>query len=266
MQGEFDSIPIFFTVLAFYFLTSGNEKKSALCLGLAIAFKLYPVFLIPGFASRTRSTKNFFVYCAISTLPLLISSLPFLLQDYSSYLNVILNTGAGLGSFTIWNLYGYAGVQQVPTVNLVLVITVFFALFVLMIKYKTSLLTNCIVSILSLYIFYPAIHENHYTWIIPFTIIGMYKGGKRFLNFIYLPAFFCAVVYLGWGASGLFYWTAFWTGKWVNLSQYVSSFFPPFSLFFYWLLVLIAFAISFYYLLNFIRLAVKNEDAYSIQF
>ena len=46
MMGQFDVIPVFFTVLSIYFVAKKRLSLAALALGGGIAFKLYPIFLI----------------------------------------------------------------------------------------------------------------------------------------------------------------------------------------------------------------------------
>jgi uncharacterized membrane protein len=46
MMGQFDIIPAFFSVLSVYFALKNRLTWATLALGTAIAFKLYPIFLI----------------------------------------------------------------------------------------------------------------------------------------------------------------------------------------------------------------------------
>ena len=47
VHGAFDVLPVFFTVLAVYFLPRGRFLTAGLSLGLAASLKLYPLFLLP---------------------------------------------------------------------------------------------------------------------------------------------------------------------------------------------------------------------------
>lgn len=84
MQGQFDIVPAFLILLSIYFIKSQKLNKSFLSLGLSVAFKLFPVLLVPFNLLLSRNThkksstkfKSLYLL-AIAIGPLLISVLPF---------------------------------------------------------------------------------------------------------------------------------------------------------------------------------------------
>src|SRR6267143_4356371 len=91
IHGTNDPIAIMFTVMAFYYFIrhkpssdSINEKdlvKSALFLGLGIATKFYPLFLVPIFLIALTGRTNRLLYLGLSLVPIVATSLPFILWD-----------------------------------------------------------------------------------------------------------------------------------------------------------------------------------------
>lgn len=68
--GMFDLIPTLFVLLSLYYLINKNYGRSALLLGVAVSFKLYPILLIPIFAlvvyKEERKVLGVIKYCLVS--------------------------------------------------------------------------------------------------------------------------------------------------------------------------------------------------------
>lgn len=74
---NFDILPVFLTVLSYYLLKS-KPSLSFFVFGLAIAFKLYPLILLPFFIlSITKNIFKMAKYGFIALIPSIISILPF---------------------------------------------------------------------------------------------------------------------------------------------------------------------------------------------
>jgi uncharacterized membrane protein len=74
---NFDILPVFLTVLSFYWIKS-KPSLSFLVFGLAIAFKLYPLMLLPFFLLyQSKNIPKLFKYSLIALLPTVISILPY---------------------------------------------------------------------------------------------------------------------------------------------------------------------------------------------
>ncbi len=107
--GMFDAIPALFTLLALYLLLSGRMAAASASLGLATAFKIYPVILLPSIilaqirkqGLRRVITNLIIPFASI----LLVVSLPFL-GDLTSYLGKLLYHRSNVGQFTYWTLLG----------------------------------------------------------------------------------------------------------------------------------------------------------------
>jgi hypothetical protein len=58
MWGQINTLGALLTFLAFYALTLGRTKSSALLLGIAIALKIYPLIVLPAFFAYVLKNKN----------------------------------------------------------------------------------------------------------------------------------------------------------------------------------------------------------------
>lgn len=73
--GNFDIIPVFFTLLSWYQLRQNSYRFSYISLGIATAFKLYPLIFLPFFLfyQPHKILKKIFFF----SLPILFTVLPF---------------------------------------------------------------------------------------------------------------------------------------------------------------------------------------------
>lgn len=84
MEGQFDSIPTFFLLLALYYsLVKKNIYATALALGIGGAYKFYPFLLVLPFViilARTMRSRAIFLILAIT--PYIISVIPSFNKDF----------------------------------------------------------------------------------------------------------------------------------------------------------------------------------------
>jgi len=89
-HGQFDAIPTLFTLLAIHVYQRQNPLPwAALCLGLGIAFKPFPVLVVPVFLLYIGRWRERIQFCALIIVPTLVLLLPFLLQDPGSVVRPI---------------------------------------------------------------------------------------------------------------------------------------------------------------------------------
>jgi hypothetical protein len=85
VHGQFDALPLFFTLLAVYLF---ERKKPyllvALALLAAIALKPFPVLLLPFFLLRLKNWRIRIIFAGLIILPVLASLAPFFLQDFGA--------------------------------------------------------------------------------------------------------------------------------------------------------------------------------------
>lgn len=122
-HGQFDLIPVFFTVLAMYFARKENLVWAAFFIGLAACFKNYAfLFLLPVILIFSQSWVKRFVLFLIGTVPYILLQMPYLTefgQNISGYGDWFFKVGYDVGfgarvyvflavyAVLLWFLYHY---------------------------------------------------------------------------------------------------------------------------------------------------------------
>ena len=220
VQGEFDSFVVTLTVLAAYCLIA---KKSiwlgGLLLGVGIATKLYPIFLLPFFIIYLRRIKNAALFVILAFLPLALVSAPFLILSPQAYWNIVLNSGGGVGSFSPFSILG----PELAFSTLVATIPMYVAIGILFLvrfrKYGDDLILNSLLCLLVVYVLSPVTHENYAVWMLPFAVIEISE--IKHLHLVSFLPFINMLMFVGTpnNGSGLFYWSSFITGKSIAASD-----------------------------------------------
>ncbi|MCX6727060.1 MAG: hypothetical protein NTY75_04650 [Candidatus Shapirobacteria bacterium] len=85
-MGVFDIIPVFFTVLSAFLLKKNKLALSALAIGFGIAFKMYPIFLLPFIIFKSDKWLSRIKIGIISLLPVILTNLPFITSSAYRYM------------------------------------------------------------------------------------------------------------------------------------------------------------------------------------
>ena len=192
--GNFDILPSFLTLLAFYFL---NNKKNFYCylsLGTAVAIKMYPLLFLPFFLFyKKENLKQKVLNLLFLSLPLIISITPFLTNTY--FINSFL--GSGLTQ----------KILEYKILNIPIYPIIYIVIFLLFLKNKDKQ-KSFYKSIFYLMIFFFALIKFHPQWLIwflPFAIYPLKSIKKIIIPFIfYLLLFFFYIFlindqFLNWG-------------------------------------------------------------------
>ena len=101
-----DTFTIFFILLSLYYFYSQPEFSSLL-LGIAIATKLFPIFLLPLYliSHRSKSVYKILVYLFLAIMPVFFVSLPYIIWSPEAYYKSILFSATRQGD-TITRLIG----------------------------------------------------------------------------------------------------------------------------------------------------------------
>ncbi|MFQ6127145.1 MAG: hypothetical protein ACE5R6_21420, partial [Candidatus Heimdallarchaeota archaeon] len=220
--GTMEPIPMMFTILSLYFFLKASSTAefltSAILLGWGTAFKLYPIFIAPAFMIKMRNLKRALLYGIFSALPLATFSLPFLLWDFESYINVILIHNVG-GTRPLFPVF-YPGLEQIIQMFYFLSV---FVLFIIALFRRVAVVSNILLSFLALYFSMGGNVANYSLWIVPFTMLLLADDAETprsfwVLPFFPLPSIIYGLIYNGpydavEGATGFFYWTYHWLGQ-----------------------------------------------------
>ncbi|MFH1228170.1 MAG: hypothetical protein V1701_09750 [Planctomycetota bacterium] len=195
--ANFDSILLVFVFLAWYIWEWGaNNKKlyfSAICLGVSLLLKLYPIILLPIFLWKIKTFKERVVYSVLVILPVSLTFIPYLLVSPGAVIKDILGYPSGFGIWgysailiSIRENIGLTGLS--PAINFVsdwgkfILLAFLFYQWIFRVKYL-SVLSGIILIFTTFYFFTSALFWQYLLWCLPFIII------KRQPNFIFYTIF-----------------------------------------------------------------------------
>jgi len=190
VHGTNDPIAIMFTVMSFYYFlryTKSSDTplrqdlaKSALLLGLGIATKFYPLFLVPVFLIALRGRSSRLLHLGLSLLPLAVFSLPFLLWNPSSYLFLLTVNNVG-GTHPLFPLSG------VPSSGPILLVVL---AAVLLLVYRLSLTPVEKTSLVFLWVGLAVLagSYNYMAWGIPFFTLFLAEHRGKLRGMVFYPA------------------------------------------------------------------------------
>lgn len=120
--GMFDSLACVFVLLSLYLMMRGRVSLAGLSIGMGMAVKIFPVFLLPVTIAHLLSTQRGLAsvvkrHLLPSLAPLAIASAPFL-YDLDSYLGKLFFHTTQIGQFSYWTLISpLTGPQLVPPIS-----------------------------------------------------------------------------------------------------------------------------------------------------
>lgn len=170
--ANFDIVPVFFSVLAFYYLKKSRSNLSFLFLGIATALKLYSLLFFPFFIFYHQTNfKKIFINGLIFSLPLIISVFPFIFNP--SFLQAL--SGSGLTQkiieFRLLNIPIY------PLIYLIVFIFYFFS--------KNKNLEKSFLFLFLAFFVFVSFHPQWLLWFLPFIIYPVTKNRKTLILFIF---------------------------------------------------------------------------------
>ena len=210
--GNFDILPCFLTVLAFYFLKKEKLPLSYLSIGVAIALKAYPVIFVPFIFFY--QPKDFFKHlksCWFCLIPIVITVLPFINQ--SSFINSFLGSGLTqkILEFKLFNFPIF------PIVYFLILINYFFSKS----KYKFEI---AITQLFFIFIGLVNFHPQWLIWFFPFVLISFINSGK-FKKIFFIIFFLLIFSYIFLFNDNFLFW-----GHLVPIDSTFANLTSPFQL------------------------------------
>lgn len=188
MMGQFDIIPTFFVILSLFLVKKGQDSGiknilwAAICLGIGVAFKIYPIlFLIP-LASLTRLWIDRFKIILVGLLPYILTLLPFLPSQG-------FRTNALLANQLNKSFFAQIPVSGGESIILFLATLVFFYFTFLHQRLEKNSLWQSFFIVILIFFIFTHFHPQWFLWLTPFLIIEAVSNGFKNL-FITLTAFF----------------------------------------------------------------------------
>lgn len=182
MIGQFDIIPTSFMFLAIYLAYRNKLSLSALTLGFGIAFKIFPIFILPLIILLAKNWIDKFKFGALGLSPYVVSILPFLFSS-GFRTNALF---ADQGSKSLYAVINVSGGEWLFLFPLFLITC--YLIFLRFGITKTSLVSNSLIILLLFFIF-THFHPQWLIWITPFLIIDLVKNRTKNLLQILLLFF-----------------------------------------------------------------------------
>lgn len=205
--GMFDAVPMILTFLSTIYLYNGRNTKSALALGLGIALKVYPAFLLPlyFFYMVYKRKEGFFdvlKYLLTCAAPTVVLSIPFLILNYKSYLTQILFHAGHIGQLSWWFLIShetYIAVEYGFILFILLYGVLYFKTLARVKDEKTDefegLNRGVLAILLAFFITSTKMNDHYLLWCVPNAIVDAFrlrdsKSKKLFIALIALDVIF----------------------------------------------------------------------------
>lgn len=164
--ANFDVIPVFFSILAFYYLKQGKQGYPYIYLGIATALKVYPLLFFPFFIFfKKDSLKKIFTNSLIFITPIFISVVPFL--GDSSFLQSF--AGSGLTQKII----------EIKYLNIPIFPILYIIIFARYYLSKTRDFEESITYLFLTFIVFVNFHPQWLLWFLPFSIFLINKSKIR---------------------------------------------------------------------------------------
>ena len=179
--ANFDIIPVFFSVLAYYFLKKSHSNLSLFILGIATALKLYPLLFFPFFIFYQKTNlKKIIVNSLFFLLPLLISIIPFIFNP--SFIEAF--SGSGLSQ----------KILETKLLSIPLYPLIYFIIFALYYFSKNKNLEKSFLYLFLAFIVLVNFHPQWLLWFFPFVIYPIIQTNKKMI--LGITIIFLALIYV----------------------------------------------------------------------
>lgn len=175
MMGQFDIIPAFFTMLSIYYIAKNKLVYAAFALGVGMAFKLYPIFLIIPLIILASGFWAKIKLAAFAILPYGVSILPYLSSNS-------FRSNALFASQSSKSLYANIPLSGGESILLFPLSVLLFYLFIW--NKKADKLSYWKIYLIPLLLFFSFthFHPQWLIWVVPFLFIDLVK--EKFKNLL----------------------------------------------------------------------------------
>ncbi|MCI4351264.1 MAG: glycosyltransferase 87 family protein [Thermoplasmata archaeon] len=191
--GMFDAIPTFFALLASVLLLDRRYLYSGLTFGVAVSLKYFPALILLALVVGLRrpTGRPFLRFIAGFAGLLAAVSIPFLISDFSGYLQGVLSPSSGqaVGNLSIWTIVRWSGTSTLPDwlVGFDLgAIALAIGGLAWWIGRQRSMTNDpglwvelSALGLLVFYVIFPAVNNQYITWIIPYLAVNVALNRER---------------------------------------------------------------------------------------
>lgn len=167
MLSQFDVIPTFFVLLSLVFVKYKKLSLGALSLGIGIAFKIFPLFLLIPLILMEKSWLGRFKLVILGLVPYLLLILPYL-PSFGFRSTALVASQTDKSFFAEIAISGGEKIILFPAFLIFLYLVFYFVQN----KINFSLYKKYLLTLLIFYIF-THIHPQWFLWIVPLLIIEL---------------------------------------------------------------------------------------------
>lgn len=177
MMGQFDILPVFFTILSCYLFKKDKIGWGLISLGVGGAYKMYPLLLVP--AAAFFFGRNFWdkiKFLTVGFTPYIITIIPFL---GSSGFRTMVLTGSKETKMLFMNWPVTAAEGIFPFVLLIIIIY--------LISYYKNRKLNVEVIFLSIVLMLLSVmsyHPQWFLWVTPFLIWALVNSSLKYIELV----------------------------------------------------------------------------------
>lgn len=182
MMGQFDIIPVFFTVLSLVLARKNKLSLGAISLGFGAAFKIYPLFLLIPFALQGKTWFERGKLLFLGILPYLFFILPYM--GSKGFRSTALVANQSLKS-----LYAELAISGGEKILIFPFLLLLFYIVFIYFKEPIKLLWKRYFLVLLLFFIFTHYHPQWFLWITPFLIIDIIKSQFKSLPLLLLVLF-----------------------------------------------------------------------------
>ena len=172
LMGQFDVIPTMFVVLSLLLFIKGKELWGGLSLGMGVAFKIFPIFLLIPFVLQVNSWLKRLVLVILILGPYIIGNLIYFSSE--GFRSSALMASQSLKSF-------YASIPVSGGQSILVFPTLLIVLYGLFYYHKIDVryLWKRGLVILSLFFIFTHTHPQWLIWLTPFLIIDLVESNFK---------------------------------------------------------------------------------------
>ncbi len=186
-HGQFDSITLFFVLLAIYLLQTNKvnyQLLSAVSLGLSAVSKPWTVILIPLFAMRVKGVIGKLTYLLLTGVVIGLSLIPYLILDPGPFIRDIFLYGStrDLGLAVLLDYFSINKIRYFESISNILSVThpvgklsIIIGLlsgYFFCIRKKISPISSTVIILLVFYSVSTGVGAQYLYWIIPLLLLS----------------------------------------------------------------------------------------------
>lgn len=197
VQGQFESIPLFFLLLAYYFMHNHKDLKAVIFFGCAILFKTWPLLISISLFKRIKQKQLLVILPIMIFLTILFYTMIF----KAPFMDIVFTLLSYTGIYTIYGLSIPLDYLGLPVVAMRTLMAIFLAFFTVISVKRTekNIIDEVSFLLMIFFVFTLSFGMQWLMWLVPFIII---RGLKYSSFFFAIGTVYISSIYVMWLMSG----------------------------------------------------------------